>query len=178
MNRDVIYGVILASIVLAGVMTNAKAEPLNIKPGSWQMTVQGEMHGMPPIPEEQLKNLSSQQRAAIEKMMAESAKPHTREITQCITQEDLDKSENLFNSEQRGMTCNNKLTKHSSNSMTGTIDCTKDRTRATGNYTYEARDQEHVTGKVSMTITDGKNTMTTTGTMDGHWLGAECTKTE
>ena len=29
-----------------------------------------------------------------------------------------------------------------------------------------------------MTITDGKNTMTTTGIMDGHWLGAECTKTE
>ena len=178
MKRNVINGVMLASIVLAGAISNAAAEPLDIKPGAWQMTVKGEMHGMPPIPEEQLKNLSPQQRAAIENMMAESAKPHTREITQCITQEDLNKSENLFNSDQPGMSCNNKLSKHSSNSMTGTIDCTKDGTRATGDFSYEAKDREHVTGKVSMTITNGKNTMTTTGTMDGHWLGAECTKTE
>lgn len=178
MERNHTYGVILASLFLAGTVTDAMAEPLNIKPGLWQMTVRGEMHGMPPIPEEQLKNLSAQQRAAIENMMAESAKPHTREIKQCITQEDLNKSENLFNSDQSGMKCNNKLSKHSGSSMTGTIDCTKDGTRATGDFTYEAKDREHVSGKVSMTITNGTNTMTTTGTMSGRWLGAECAKTE
>jgi Spy/CpxP family protein refolding chaperone len=176
MERNCIYSIILASVILAGASTNAMAEPLDIKPGLWQMTIRGEMHGMPPIPEDQLKNLSPQQRAAIENMMAESSKPHTREIQQCITQEDLNKSENLFNSDQTGMKCNNKLTKHSSKSMTGTIDCTRNGTRTTGDFTYEAKDREHVTGKVSMTITNGTNTMTTVGAMSGHWIGAECAK--
>ena len=178
MESNHICGVILVGIALATTMANAAAEPLDIKPGSWRMTVRGEMHGMPPIPEEQLQNLSPQQRAAIENMMAESAKPHTREITQCITQEDLNKSENLFNTDQPGMTCNNKLAKHSKDSMSGTIDCTKGGTRALGDFSYEAKNREHVTGKVSMTITNGKNTMTTTGVMDGHWLGAQCGKDE
>lgn len=174
MEKNCMRGVILASIALAGAITAADAEPLDIKPGSWRMTVRGEMHGMPPIPEEQLQKMTPQQRAAIENMMAESAKPHTREITQCITQEDLNKSEDLFNSEQPGMTCNNKLSKHSKTSMTGTIDCSKGGTHATGGFSYVAKDPEHITGKVSMTISNGKNTMTTTGTMDGHWLGPKC----
>ena len=174
MKRNRIYATLLASLILAGVMTNAMAEPLNIKPGLWQMTVRGEMHGMPPIPEENLKSMTAQQRAAIEKMMAESAKPHTREIKQCITQDDLNRSENLFNSDQPGMKCNNKLSKHSSSGMTGTIDCTRDATRATGDFRYQAKDREHITGKVSMTISNGTNTMTTTATMSGRWLGAEC----
>lgn len=170
--------VVLTGIILAGTITVTKAEPLNIKPGFWQMTVRGEMHGMPPIPEEKLKTLTPEQRASIESMMAESAKPHTREVTQCITQEDLNKSENLFNSDQTGMKCNNKLSKHSPTGMAGSIDCTKNGTRAKGDFVYEAKDSEHITGKVSMTITNGPNTMTTTGTMSGHWISAECTKTK
>ena len=170
-------GVILTGLILSGMMINAAAEPLDIKPGNWRMNVRGEIHGMPPIPEEQLKNMSQEQRAALEKLMAESAKPHTREIMQCITQEDLNKSEDLFNTEQPGMTCNNKLTKHSANSMTGTIDCTHGDTRATGDFTYEAKSREHITGTVSMAITNGKNTMTTRGIMDGHWMGEDCSKT-
>jgi Spy/CpxP family protein refolding chaperone len=173
-----ILGIVLTGATLAMATTAAQAEPLDIKPGLWQMTVRGEMHGMPPIPEEQLKGMSPQQRAAIEKMMAESAKPHTRIIKQCITQEDLNKSEDLFTSDQPGMKCENKLSKHSSTGMTGTIDCTKDGTRTTGDYSYVAKDREHVTGKVSMTISNGRNTMTTTGTMSGQWLGAECDKND
>ena len=142
------------------------------------MTVRGEMHGMPPIPEERLKSMSPQQRATIEKLMAESAKPHTRTIKQCVTREELNKSENLFTSNQPGMKCHNKLSKHSGGNMAGTVDCSKNGTRATGDFSYEAKDPEHITGKVSMTITHGANTMTTVGTMSGVWLGAECAKTE
>jgi Spy/CpxP family protein refolding chaperone len=178
MKINYILGIVLSGATLAMAATKVMAEPLDIKPGLWQMTVRGEMHGMPPIPEEQLKGMSPQQRAAIENMMAESAKPHTREIKQCITQEDLNKSEDLFTSDQPGMQCDNKLSKHSSSSMTGTINCTKDGTRTTGDYSYIAKDREHVTGKVSMTISNGRNTMTTIGTMSGHWIGAECDKTQ
>ena len=178
MERNRVYGTILTSLLLAGNMADAAAEPLDIKPGLWAMSVRAEMHGMPPIPEEQLKNMSQQQRSAIENMMSESAKPHTREMQQCITQEDLKKSENLFNTDQPGMKCHNKLTKHSTSVMAGTIDCSKAGTRATGEFTYEAKDREHVNGNVSMTITNGKNTMTTMGTMSGHWLNGVCTKAE
>ena len=178
MERNRKYATMLVGVILAASLTNAAAEPLNIKPGLWEMTVRAEMHGMPPIPEEQLKNLSPQQRDAIQRMMAESSKPHTRNLQQCITQEDLNKSENLFNSDQPGMTCNNKLSKHSGSGMSGTIDCTKGNTHSTGTFTYEAKDREHVTGKVSMTITNGTNTMTTKGSMSGHWLGSECPKSK
>jgi hypothetical protein len=177
-NKYTMYAAVTAGLMLTGSLTSAMAEPLNVKPGLWQMTVRGEMHGMPPIPEEQLQSLSPQQRAAIEKMMAESAKPHVRELQQCITQEDLNKSEDLFNTDQPGMKCNNKLSKHSGKSMSGTIDCAKDNTRSTGDFSYEAKDREHVIGKVSMTITNGANTMTMKGTMSGQWLGAECSKTK
>ncbi len=178
MNKYNVYAAVMAGLMMTGAITSAVAEPLNIKPGLWEMTVRGEMHGMPPIPEEQLQGLSPQQRAAIEKMMAESAKPHIRELKQCITQADLNKSEDLFNADQSGMKCKNKLSKHSAKSMSGTIDCAKGNTRSTGDFTYKAKDREHVTGKVSMTVTNGANTMTMIGTMSGHWLGAECTKTK
>ncbi|MEJ2566463.1 MAG: DUF3617 domain-containing protein [Gammaproteobacteria bacterium] len=178
MERNHTYGAILASVLLVAGLGNAVAEPLNIKPGLWEMTVRAEMHGMPPIPEEQLKNLSPQQRDALNKMMAESSKPHTRKLQECITQQDLNKSENLFNSDQPGMTCNNKLSKHSGSGMSGTIDCTKGNTHSIGKFSYEAKDREHVTGEVSMTITNGKHTMTTKGTMSGRWLGSECPKSK
>jgi hypothetical protein len=176
MEKNRMYGSVLVGVTLAATMSHAAAAPLDIKPGLWQMTVRGEMHGMPPIPEEQLKTMSPQQRAAIERMMKESAKPHTRKIQQCITQEDLNKNGDLFTTERPGMKCTNKLTTHSSHNMTGSIDCTSNGTHTKGDYSYQAQDREHVSGKVSITISNGANTMTTTGTMSGHWLGADCGK--
>jgi hypothetical protein len=172
------YGVALTTAFLAVAASHALAEPLNIKPGLWQMTVSGEMHGMPPIPKERLKGMSPQQRAAIERMMTESAKPHTRELRQCISKEDINKSEDLFTAQPPGMKCSNKLSKHSGHSMSGTIDCTKSDTHTKGTYSYQAKDREHVSGKVAMTISNGTNTMTTTGSMTGHWISAKCANTQ
>ena len=178
MESNCLNSIILASILLAGTTIGAVAELLNIKTGSWEMTIRGEIHGTPPIPEERLKNMSPQQQAAIKKIMEENSKPQVKTMKQCITQEDLSNSENLFDSDRPGMKCTNKLSKHTSNKISGLIDCTKEGTRATGDFSYEAKDREHVIGKVSMTITNGENTMTTKGTMSGIWLSKECKSTK
>ena len=177
MKREFLYGVITVCTTLAGTMTSALAETLDVKPGLWETTSHTQAHGQLPIPEAQMKNLSPQQRAAIAKMEARVKQPQTRTFKGCLTQQKLDKDEVAFLSGEPGMKCESKLTKHTRTSVAGSRRCTSPGRQQAEDFSFEARDREHVTGKLSITISNGGKTMSSKGDLSSRWISASCGKT-
>lgn len=177
MQRKFFYGLIMTGATLAGTITSVRAEPLNIKTGLWETTMRSEAHGQLPIPQEQLQKMSPQMRAAMEKMMARLSQPRTMAYKYCVTQQELNKEKNDFMSGEPGMKCDSKLYRHTRTSIAGARHCAKGSKQQTVSFDYEVHDREHVTGKFSMTMSNGANTMTSQGTMSSRWLSASCGKT-
>lgn len=88
------FGVVIAAglalnPVIPMVGLDAHAESLNVKAGSWEMTVTTVTSGMKLSPEMSAK-MSPQQRAQMEQMIkAREGKPHTMTAQSCITKEDV-----------------------------------------------------------------------------------------
>jgi hypothetical protein len=169
---------IAGTIVFIGMNAVATAENLDVKTGLWETTVHSEMHGKIPIPETDLARLAPQQRAALEQMLAEQSKPQTHVAKTCLTQEKLKRSGDLFGSGESGMTCNNKVTRQTRDTFSGTIDCAKGSRRLSGDVLYHATDREHVTGTIRMAMSDGTKSMTTQGKIEARWLSAACGATD
>jgi Protein of unknown function (DUF3617) len=172
-----LYGVIMASATLAGTMMNASADTLDIKPGLWETTARTQAHGQLPISEAELNNLSPQQRAAIAKMQARANQPHTRVVKGCITKQDLEEGEADFLSGKSDMKCESKFSKRTRSSVAGTRRCSRPGMQQTTEFAFTAQDREHVTGKLSITISNGARTMSSSGDLTSHWISASCGKT-
>jgi hypothetical protein len=177
MKREFLYGVITVCATLAGTLTSALAEPLDVKPGLWETTAHTQAQGQMPISEAEMKKLSPQQRAAIAKMEARAHQPQTRTFKGCLTQQKLDKDEVAFLSGEPGMKCDSKLTKHTRTSVAGSRHCTKPGRQQTDDFSFDARDREHVTGKLNHTISDGTRTMSSKGDLSSRWISASCGNT-
>ncbi len=177
MKREFLY-VLMTSVTLIGTMADALAEPLDVKTGLWETTIHSEAHGQLPISEKQLKELTPKQRDALEKMQARNSQPHATVTKSCLTQEKLDKDEHDFLSGEPGMRCNNKVSKHTRTAVAGTRHCAKSGgEEQTVDFDYKARDREHVTGTIKITIKNGARTMTSSGNMSSRWIGASCGNT-
>lgn len=170
MKREILRSMIMACVTLGGTMADAMAEPLDVKTGFWELTIKSETQGAMPISQEDLQMLPPQLRSAMEKVMA----PHTGVKKQCLTEQQLDKSENAFHMSVPGMSCNDMVTTHTRTTLAGTLECTKGILREAGDFVYEAKDPEHVVGKMNMASKDGTNTMSVKGTLSGRWLSASC----
>ncbi len=174
MQRQFLYGLVMAGATLAGTMTSALAEPLDVKPGLWETTAHTQAQGQLPVPEAEMKKMTPQQRAAIAKMETRAHQPQTRTLKGCLTQQKLQKDEVAFLSAKPGMKCDSKLTRHTRTSVAGVRHCTKPGMQQTEDFSFEARDREHVTGKLSITISNGGKTMTSKGDLSSRWISASC----
>ena len=170
MKREILRGMSMACAAIGGTMVNAMAEPLDVKAGLWELTIKSETQGAMPISQEDLQMLPPQLRTAMERALA----PHTGVKKQCVTDQDLERSENAFSMSVPGMNCNDTVTTHTRTTLAGTLDCTKGIVHEAGNFIYEAKDREHVIGKMDMASKDGTNTMSIKGTLSGRWLNASC----
>lgn len=177
MQRKFLYGLIMAGATLAGIMTSALAEPINVKTGLWGTTLHTAAAGQLPISPQELQQMSPQMRAAAEKMLANGARPRAIETKSCVTQKDLDTAVTDFLAGEPNMKCSNKLTNHTSSHAAGTFDCTKGSMHQFGNFSLDILDHEHVRGNVNMTFNNDGNAMTSKGTVSSHWISASCGKT-
>lgn len=177
MKRKISYGVIAASVALAGTMAAAPAAALDVKPGLWETTSRSQAHGQLPIPQAELQKMTPQQRAALAKMEARNKQPRAMVFKGCLTKEKLEKDENAFLSGRPGMKCTSKLSRHTGTSIAGSRRCTKGSSEQTEHFAFEVRDREHVTGTVSVTISDGGRTMSSKGNLSSRWISASCGNT-
>ena len=155
----------------AALVMGVAAATLDVKPGLWEVTTQGETTGLPPIPPQMLAQMSPQQREQAMAAMGRMNQPHVSRA--CVTQKLLD----------RGMTfdrpgnnqCAQTVTGRYLHSLDVNVVCTGE--GATEDHRHDAYGCERpggFSGAFNMVSTDGANTMTMKRTLQGKWLGSDC----
>lgn len=155
------------------MITTAIAATLDVKPGLWEVTSQGEASGMPPIPPQALAPLSPQQRAQVMAgMTAAMAHANQPNVTRaCITRKMLERGWDP--NQDHPNNCTQTLTSSTSRSLDAHMECTGEQ-HATGDLPIEAVDSETIRGTFNMAMAGGSNTMTMNRTLQGKWLDSDC----
>ena len=166
MNQSIRCACIAAAGAFATVSAWAETPALNVKTGLWEMTVQ--LGGPLPLPSDALARLPPEQRAKMEAMLGALAQPHTAKT--CITKEKL--SRGALEAGENNGPCRRTVVSNSSNALDLRVECKMDETTMSTNLHLEAPTPEVLKG-VSV-ITRGNRPGTTTGTIQGRWLGADC----
>ena len=165
------------AISVCGLFSALAAEntPLQVKPGLWEITSEGQNSGTPPIPPEVLAQMTPEQRAQMEahlkEMMAQQAQ---RRVTKrCVTQQDIDQGFDKLDSMTRGQ-CTQTVTASTSTLRQGRLRCTGATTGA-GVYRFEAPSPESFSGSWDWDMTgESGRRMNLKNTMQGKWLSADC----
>lgn len=152
----------------------ATLQPLNIKPGLWEQTVNTTIAGEMPIPAEMLNRLTPEQRARMEERMKANSAGHTRTTTEkhCVSKEDLEK--NKFLNLDRGKECAPTITSSTSTSAKGRLSCESEGMKMTGALEVLAPDSEHVNGSWHATTNGSGHTMNVDSTFTSKWIGPSC----
>ena len=144
----------------------AGAEPLNAKPGAWEMTVTTSGTGNV-IPPEALAKMSPERRATVEKMMAErGGKANTSLHKSCVKKEDLDR-DSFAESDDSG--CTRKTLSRTASKIVVAMSCPGTPPRE-GTFTFEAKTPESVIGTIDQQTGSGKFHVD----VAGKWLSASC----
>jgi hypothetical protein len=146
---------------------------LKIKPGLWEMTIDHQSQGRPPIPQEVLDKMPPEQRARFEATMKkhQDAGPKHDAYKECITQKDLDRP--MFGKEQEE-NCTHEIVKATATHMEMKFQCTEEGQTRSGTTSYDAPDSEHVSGATVVHAAAGERAMTVNVHFAGKWLGADC----
>jgi hypothetical protein len=157
----------------AAVITAAVAATLDVKPGLWEVTSQGEASGMPPIPPQALAQMSPEQRAqAMAAMQGAMKRMNQPNVTRsCITQKMLDRG--LDFQHPNNETCKQTVVSSTSRALDLRVECTGEQ-KTNGTLHIDAINAQTFGGTINMVSTDGTNTMTMKQTMQGKWLGSNC----
>jgi hypothetical protein len=170
MKNTILLGVGLG----AAVVTAAVAATLNVKPGLWEITSQGEASGMPPIPPQALAQMSPEQRAqmmaAMQSAMGRMNQPNV--MRSCVTQKMLDRGLDLQH-QGDNENCKQTVVGSTSHSLDLRMECTGQQ-KTNGTMHIDALNPQTFSGTFNMVSTDGTNTMTVKRTMQGKWLGSDC----
>ncbi len=144
------------------------ADALNVKTGAWEMTTTTLITGMP-MPAEALAEMTPEQRARIEAMMAARAgKPSKHVSKSCVTKEDLDQ-DSMIKSDN--VDCKKDVISRSTTKIVVTETCDAPHA-STSNVIIEARTPENVVASMDMTQPGASGKIHVD--VDGRWLGASC----
>ncbi|MGI9025207.1 MAG: DUF3617 domain-containing protein [Burkholderiaceae bacterium] len=145
----------------------AGAEPLNAKPGAWEMTVTTSGTGNV-IPPEALAKMPPERRAMVEKMMAErGGKPNTSVHKSCVKKEDLERDR--FAEGNDDSACTRKTVSRTATKVVVAMSCSGTPPRR-GTFIFEAKNPETVVGTIDQETGNGKFHVD----VNGKWLGASC----
>lgn len=155
-------------IALALACNAAYSEPLDVKPGLWEVTTTTAMSGMPPM---DYSGMPPEQRARIEAAMkarqGQGARAHVRKS--CVTKEKLEREP--FQEKDRG-SCTNTVISSTKTIWQAKIRCTKPKSE--GEFKMEALSRERIKGSVQMNASDDQHAMTVQVSIAGKWLGSAC----
>ena len=152
----------------------ADFRPLDVKPGEWQTTLNGQTSGMPPIPADVLAKLTPEQRAKMEAMMAGRNGAKSTVSKGCLKKEDLDKGFNM--SDKTMESCARSVVTSSGSKQEIRVDCNTNGAKTTGTVKVEAVDSENVKGSMQLAVTNGEHTMNMNYMFASRWIGPACTE--
>lgn len=158
-----------AAIVLPCVA--AAVEPLNMKPGLWEvtqtMTTSGAplyIEGMPP----------AGRAAYAEAWKKDVGRPQTEVQEECLTAKDIREARVFQNSPTEGKQCKQTVTKQSSTAWVASSECTDPKTTNLIELDYAAPSPERFTGTVKSTTTSPNGKTIIEIRLAGKWIGASC----
>jgi hypothetical protein len=172
--------IILAGLILISPLAAPAADkfqPLDVKPGLWEMTLSVTTSGQMPIPAEALAKLSPEQRAGIEERMkaraSQGEKTRTSTRKHCITKEDL--SKDPFSDQDKS--CTRTLVSSTRSKAEMRVNCTRKGVKSSGTIQIQALDSEHVKGSGHMVSSGGGNTMNASSSFSSKWISSSCGST-
>jgi len=151
----------------------ADTPQMNMKLGLWEITVQPQMSGVPPLSDAQLQNIPPDKRAQIMAMMQSrmgGSSPHV--VKECITPE---KQARGF-SAARGNAgnCQSTVVTNTGSEFEVHNECTDGDRKMSITTHVQSDGAGQMSGNVTSVITRGGQTMNVNATMKGRWLGASC----
>lgn len=163
------------------LLASGKLQPLNIKPGLWQMTMTTTASGLPPIPADmqaKLAQMTPEQRARMEALMNKmpSGTPTTRTYKTCLTKEKLDK--NPFADPKQNCTWSVLSSTGTRMDATGTCSLGEQGMKGDFDVHVEVINSENVKGTGKVSMTGGGHTMNMNYSATSKYLGADCKGTE
>jgi hypothetical protein len=155
-------------IALAFTSTVAFSEPLDVKPGLWEVTTTTAMSGMPPM---DYSGMPPEQRARIEEAMKARGVMGTRTNVRksCVTKEKL--AREPFQ-EKDNKSCTHTVISSTRTMLQAKLKCTEP--KSTGEFKIEALSRERIKGSVQMKASDGQHAMAVQVSIAGKWLGSAC----
>ncbi|HUE04470.1 MAG TPA: tetratricopeptide repeat protein [Bryobacteraceae bacterium] len=150
-------------------------QPLDIKPGLWEITLTVRTSGPPPLPPELLAELSPEERTRIDTKAKEraAAGPRTTVKRSCLDDKERQQPFILtFGGEDQG--CRQTIVNASRNRQEVRVECGRGLSKGGGTYRIEAIDPENVKVSSDWSATDGSRAMKTSSTATLKWLGEIC----
>lgn len=164
------FRIIVLGLALLGYGFASKAEPLKVKPGVWETTTVTEKSGSRPT---NLDTLTPEQRAKVEKKLAERVKKETNTVKSCLKASQI-KSGDAFVGSPHRATCTKSFKKQTASDVVATISCSGTNPM-TGNVEMHAADAEHMSGKVDMTYgASGSLQLFSHSEIKAVWLKKDC----
>lgn len=163
---------ILTLAVAATLSSTAfAAEPINIKPGLWDVTQTMTMSGAPLYVE----GMNAASRAEYAKSWATTAnKPTTDQDQQCITAKEIKEAHLFQDGSSKGKQCKQTVKKQTSTAWSASSDCKDEKTTNVLEIDYAAPSPERFTGTVKSTLTSPNGKTVIDMKMSGKWVGASC----
>lgn len=164
----------MSCLTVASVRAADTTEPLDMKPGFWQITLVVRSSGAPPLSPEVLSKLTPEQRSQIETKAREAAAgPRVSVKRSCLKERELQQPLMLgFGSEEQG--CRQTLTSATRLKQEIRVDCDKGGPHGGGTIRIEVANPENATVSSDWSATDGARTMTMSSTATLKWLGSVC----
>jgi hypothetical protein len=155
-------------IALAFASTVAFSEPLDVKPGLWEVTTTTAMSGMPPM---DYSGMTPEQKSRIEAAMnarqAMGASAHVRKS--CVTREKL--AREPFQ-EKDNESCTHTVISSTRTMWQAKLSCTEP--KSTGEFKIEAPSRERIKGSMQINASDDQHAMAVQVSIAGKWLGSAC----
>jgi hypothetical protein len=147
------------------------AEPINIRPGLWEVTQTMTMSGAPLYVE----GMSAASRAEYARSWEKTAgKPETEHDKQCITARDIKEAHLFQNRASEGQQCKQSVTRQTSTAWSASSECKDAKTTNLLELDYTAPSPDHFTGTMKSTVTSPNGKTVIDLRMSGKWVGASC----
>jgi hypothetical protein len=145
---------------------------LNVKPGLWDVTTEGQASGaMPSLSPDAQSRLTPEQLQRLQAIVAASASKPVH-YQKCVT---ADKIAEGFNTEAHpNADCQQTVTGSSSSQVTIHEECSRQEGTMTMDIHLQADSSEQVSGTQHAVMSGGGRSMTTDRTIHGKWVGASC----
>jgi hypothetical protein len=158
-----------------------KVQPLNLKPGLWEITGTVSMcgNGGSPLSREQLDKLTPEQRTRFEQAWKKtlSQVPKARTYEHCLKPEDVNTADAMFG-EDKSWSCNRTVVSSSSSKLEFHEQCVHEDMKVDRNVRMEASNPESVTGLIEQTAAGGEGDTKSSSTFTSKWIGSSCKGTK